>query len=99
MTLPTLETIASYLTILAAIAGALLAAVVAGGLAVVVLIPPWSHLLGLGGESDGLLLMGLPVFALPGVALGGLVFGCIWRSSVTGKSPCFVPVCRLLRSS
>lgn len=61
------------------IAGALLAAVAAGGLAVIVLIPQWSRFFGLGGEFDGLLLIGLPVFALPCGALGGLVFGCIWK--------------------
>ncbi len=52
---------------------------VAVGLAFIELIPPISHFLGLGGEFDGLWLMGLPVYALPGGVISGLVFGSTWK--------------------
>lgn len=61
------------------IAGALLAATAAGGLAFAALETPWSRHLGLGGEFDVFLVIGLPLLALPTGALGGLLFGCIWK--------------------
>ncbi len=63
---------------LGAIAGGLLAGVVAGALAMIVLIPPWRGLFGF-SEFDVLLVFGLPVLAIPGGVLGGLVFGCLWK--------------------
>ncbi len=61
-----------------AIAGGLFAAVAAGGLAIIVLIPPWRRVFGF-SEFDVLLMIGLPLLAIPGGALGALVFGCLWK--------------------
>ncbi len=62
------------------IGGGLLSAMLAFGLAIIVLtIPPLPRLLGLAGEFDGLWVFLLPVYALPGGAIGGLVIGGTWK--------------------
>ncbi len=69
-----------WFTLLAGvIGGGLLSAMVALGLAFIVLLPPMSGFFGLGGEFDGLWLMGLPVFALPCGVIGGLAFSGTWK--------------------
>ena len=57
------------------IGGGLLASIVAFGLASIILFSPLAGLCGLGGEFDGLWIMGLPVFTLPCGAIGGAVLG------------------------
>ncbi len=67
------------------IAGGLLGATVALGLALIVFLTPMCGLLGLDGEFDGLWVMGLPLFALPGGVIGGAVLSGTrkWRRGYT----------------
>ncbi len=44
-----------------------------------VLMPPMSGMFGLAGEFDALWLYGIPIFASPGGAIGGLVLNCMSR--------------------
>lgn len=52
------------------LSGGLLTPIVAFGLAFVVLLPTVSGYVGLDGVFDGLWLMGIPVYALPGGIIG-----------------------------
>ena len=65
--------------LLGLIGGGVLTPIVAFAIAFAVLLPAVSGFLGLGGEFDGLWLMLLPIYALPGGIIGGLVFGGTWK--------------------
>ncbi len=68
-----------FTILLGLIGGGLLTPIVAFTLAFAVLLPAVSGFFGLAGEFDGLWLMGIPVFSLPGGIIGGLVFGSTWK--------------------
>ncbi len=68
-----------FTILLGLIGGGVLTPIVAFALAFAVLLPAVSGYFGLGGEFDGLWLMGIPVFSLPGGVIGGLVFGGTWK--------------------
>lgn len=68
-----------FTILLGLIGGGLLTPIVAFALAFAVMLPAVSGYFGLGGEFDGLWLMGIPVFSLPGGIIGGLVLGGTWK--------------------
>lgn len=72
---PAEETIMWLMILIGIIGGGLLASIVAFGLASIILFSPLAGLCRLGGEFDGLWIVGLPICSLPCGAIGGAVLG------------------------